>query len=355
MVRAAKHARLIPEPLLRGLFLAAADAAWLLRVGGERQLESNLAHVLGGSGARPVPRRVLRRTARAGMRSYFAYFAEAMTVGARSDDQLRARIRGDGEGLAPLVALTRGGAGSAPIAMGHQGNWDYAGFWAQFDVAPVTTVAERLSDERLLRTFVDIRERLGMRILLTGGPGLTDRLAEALGRPHVLVPLLADRDLSRRGVFVRAFGSVIRVAAGPAVLALETGSPLYVVTMRRERLRGARRRRAGTPYGYVCEVRGPIDVAPYLAMGRDEAVRALSQAWVDLWAPGIAAHPEDWHMLQPIFLDDLDADRLRDVPDDVAATAGRVRGDADAVEGTADKEDRTAEGGKGRADDHDGA
>ena len=327
----AEHARFIPEPLLRAGFLLAADVAWLLRAGGVAQLERNLAHVLSWRAAGPVPRRDLRRMSRRGMRSYFTYFSEAMTVGARDDRTLRARIRGDGDGLRSLTALTHDGDGSAPIAMGHQGNWDYAGFWAQFDVAPVTTVAERLGDERLLHAFVDIRERLGMRILLTGERGLTARLAEALHEPHVLVPLLADRDLSRRGVFVRAFGSVIRVAAGPAVLALETASPLYVVTMRRERLHGGRRREAGTPYGYVCEVRGPIDVTPYLRMGRADAVAALSQAWVDLWAVGIAAHPEDWHMLQPIFLEDLDPGRLRDVPDDIAAMAARMRGEARAA------------------------
>lgn len=310
----AEHARIVPEAPLRTAFLIAADVAWLLRVGGVAQLERNLARVLSWRDGTTPTRRELRRTSRAAMRSYFTYFSEAMTVGARDDRTLRARIRGAGDGLAPLVALTHDADGSAPIAMGHQGNWDYAGFWARFDVAPVVTVAERLRDERLLRAFVGIRERLGMRILLTGGAGLTDRLARELERPHTLVPLLADRDLSRRGVFVRAFGSTIRVAAGPAVLALRTRTPLFAVNMHRERLHGARRREARTPWGYVCEVTGPIDVTPYLAMDRDRAVQQLTQAWVDPWARGIAAHAADWHMLQPLFLEDLDPARLGDMP-----------------------------------------
>lgn len=323
----AAHAHRIPEPLLRGGFVLAADAAWLLRVPGVRQLERNLAQVTGRGG------RALRRLSHAGMRSYFTYFAEAMTVGAaaaspRGEARLKARIRGGGDGLDSLIALTRAGSGgsgdssgSAPIAMGHQGNWDYAAFWARDAVAPVTTVAERLGDEELLRTFVRFRQRLGMRILLTGESGLVQQLERALNEPPAIVPLLADRDLGRRGVFVHAFGSAMRVAAGPAVLALDTGKPLYVVAMHRERLHGRRRRTAGTRYGYVCEVSGPIDPAPYRAMtgrdnaGRERAVRELTQAWVDVWARGVAAHPEDWHMLQPIFLHDLDADRLRNVPD----------------------------------------
>ena len=29
----------------------------------------------------------------------------------------------------------------------------------------------------------------------------------------------------------------------------------------------------------------------------------------DLFAEGIARHPADWHMLQPLWLDDLSAER----------------------------------------------
>ena len=327
MAWVARHPHAIPERIVRGAFLAGADIAWLAHVGSVRQLERTLEHVLAWSSDDDVDARTLRRRARRlsrrGMRSYFTYFSEALTVGASDRDRLLARIRGSGDGLDSLVALPSpdGGASSAPIAMGHQGNWDYDGFWAQFDVAPVTTVAERLADPDMLDVFVSIRERLGMRILLTGTPHLTERLEEALGEPHVLVPLLADRDLSRHGEFVEAFGSTIRVARGPATLAYDTGLPLYVVNTYRERLSGERRRAAGTPYGYVCEVSGPVDIDEYRELGREEAIRAISQAWVDVWARGIAAHPEDWHMLQPIFLEDLDLSRLKDVPASLFASA----------------------------------
>lgn len=335
MAWVANHPRVLPERVVRGAFLAAADIAWLLRVGSVRQLERNLRHVLtwsardaaatvdGNAPAAPVGRRTLRRISRQGMRSYFTYFSEALTVGASDRERLLARIRGAGDGLDSLIAFTSpdGANSSAPIAMGHQGNWDYDGFWAQFDVAPVTTVAERLADQEMLDAFVSIRERLGMRILLTGTPHLTERLEEALGKPHVLVPLLADRDLSRHGEFVEAFGSTIRVARGPATLAYDTGLPLYVANTYRERLSGARRRAAGTPYGYVCEVSGPVDIDMYRGLEREKAIHAISQAWVDVWARGIAAHPEDWHMLQPIFLEDLDLSRLRDVPESLLAKA----------------------------------
>jgi KDO2-lipid IV(A) lauroyltransferase len=36
----------------------------------------------------------------------------------------------------------------------------------------------------------------------------------------------------------------------------------------------------------------------------------MSQQLADRFAEAIAEHPEDWHMLQKVFVSDLDPDRL---------------------------------------------
>ncbi|MCH4160194.1 MAG: phosphatidylinositol mannoside acyltransferase [Bifidobacterium sp.] len=307
----ARHASWLPEGLVRAVFTFVANVAWAFHIGGVRQLERNLAQVLmhrDGS----VDRKTLRSTSRAAMTSYFIYFAEALTVGARSSQQLHARIRGEGDGLSSIQQQCT--SSSAPIAMGHQGNWDYAGYWANDAIAPVTTVAERLQSEQLLHTFVSIRETLGMTILLTGQHGLTQQLEDCLMQEHVVVPLLADRDLSKHGIFVQAFGSIIRVARGPATIALQSGKPLYIVNMHRETLHGDRKRQAGVSTGHVCTVSGPVNPHDYDDMPTEQAVTAISQAWVDIWTKDIERFPEDWHMLQPIFIEDLDLQRLHGVP-----------------------------------------
>lgn len=322
LILAARLAPHVPEGLVRALFLAAADVVWALRVGGVGQLERNLAHVLAArDGARPS-RRVVRRLSRRAMRSYFTYFSEAMTLEAVDDATLAARVRGGGPFLREL--LDDAARTSLPAVLGHQGNWDYAGFWSHGNLLPVTTVAERLSNEELLGIFLDVRRRAGIDILVTGTPHLTDRLKDVMrGEERRLVPLLADRDLSRHGEFVDAFDSVIRVARGPATLCFDLGLPLYVVNVHRERLSGERRRRARTPYGYVIDITGRIDPAGYRGMEREAALRAISQEWVRIWERGVMEHPEDWHMLQPVFLEDMNPTRLKNVPDDVAA---RIRG-----------------------------
>ena len=103
------------------------------------------------------------------------------------------------------------------------------------------------------------------------------------------------------------WGETARVAAGPAALATATGARLCPVTIHYERLEGARRRAAGSPWGIVLTFHPPLPVPAGLP--RAEAVARLTQAWVDVVADGIAAHPQDWHMLQKVFVADLDPER----------------------------------------------
>jgi KDO2-lipid IV(A) lauroyltransferase len=41
-------------------------------------------------------------------------------------------------------------------------------------------------------------------------------------------------------------------------------------------------------------------------------VMQATQTVADCFATDIAAHPQDWHMLQPLWIDDLSATPLRD-------------------------------------------
>src|SRR5690606_25348283 len=135
-------------------------------------------------------------------------------------------------GAEPLTEWLAAGNG-AVVALPHAGNWDLAGAWAAAVMGRrVTTVAEPLRPEGLFQRFVAFREKLGLEIIPPRGgqrPPL-EVLEERLGQGH-LVPLLADRDLSARGVEVEFFGARTRMPVGPALLALRTGAPLYVLSL----------------------------------------------------------------------------------------------------------------------------
>ena len=292
--------RRVPEPVVRAVTVVAADAAWLRHGGGVRRLEANLAKVRPDLDAAAV-----RRLSRAGMRSYLRYFGETFTLSGRSRAQIAARVRVVNR---DAVQGYLDGGRQVVLVLGHLGNWDLAGAWATRELAPVTTVAERLEPEEVYQEFLRFREGIGLRIIpLDGGGEVFRKLVRVVRTGPGLLPLLADRDLTSNGVEVDLLGRRARVAVGPAALGVSAGAPVVAATITYERLRGAQRRAAGTPWGIVLaftEVPPPPADLPTRAR-----VRLMTQAWVDLLGEAIRRHPEDWHMLQCVFVEDLDPER----------------------------------------------
>lgn len=302
-----KIAPLVPEPLLRALFTVIADITWLRRTRGVRRLEANYARV------RPdLDDAGIRRLSRIGMRSYMRYFREAFTLHTLSPKRMAARVRveGDEENLRPHLDLDGPGTpperrGAAAIALGHTGNWDLAGAWGAAHLAPVLTVAEQLRPAALFELFVEFRRSIGITALGLGDDGVFEALVAGAKAGNCVVPLLSDRDLTARGIDVDLLGHPARVAAGPAALALDAGVPLVPAGIHYERLRGARRRAAGSPWGIVITFHEPVAL-PEHTLPRAEQVQRLTQGWTDVLGRIIAEHTADWHMLQRVFTEDLD-------------------------------------------------
>lgn len=295
--------RLLPERLAYLLFDVGADLAWRLRGTGVRRLEANLARV------RPdLDEAELRTLSRRGMRSYLRYWCDSFRLPDWDEHRIVSTVRAEGDG--PVRAALAEGRGVV-MFLGHLGNWDHAGAWSALRLATVTTVAERLRPEQLFDRFVGFRERLGMRVLpLTGSGGSVFGALMRTLRDGGFVPLLADRDLTAQGVEVDLFGQRARVAGGPAGLALQTGAALHPVSIRYERLDGGSPRH-GIVVTWHDEVAVP-DLPPAQdgqRVPRSGLVAAMTQSCVDALAGAIAQHPQDWHMLQPVFVADLRQDR----------------------------------------------
>lgn len=294
-----KYAHVVPDPLLRAAFTLGADVAWARRGPAVVQLERNLRRVCPDLDVRRI-----RRLSKQGMRSYMRYFREIFTMTGMPADQVAARVRVVGEeNVRPLLT----GPTSPVLAMSHQGNWDLAGAYASAFLAPVMTVAERLEPDELFHQFVVFRNSIGMEVLALGDAGVFRDLMRTVRGPGRIIPLLADRDLTARGVEVDMFGHRARVAAGPAALAVSTGAPVVPLACYYERLTGERRRHAGSPWGLVLNFLPAIPVPEGLP--RAEQVSQVTQGWVDALASQIASHPQDWHMLQKVFVSDLDPAR----------------------------------------------
>ncbi|MEW2254244.1 phosphatidylinositol mannoside acyltransferase [Streptomyces sp. NPDC047869] len=275
----------LPEPVAVRLGRTIADLAWKRRGKGVQRLEANYARVVPDAG----PER-LAELSRAGMRSYLRYWMESFRLPAWSPERVRT-------GFEPkdLHHLTDGLASGRGVilALPHLANWDLAGAWVTTELrTPFTTVAERLKPETLYDRFVAYREGLGMEVLPHSGGSAFGTLARRL-RDGGLVCLVADRDLSASGIEVDFFGDRARMPAGPALLAQQTGALLLPVTLRYDDSPVMKGR-----------VHPPIEVPE--TGTRAEKTSAMTQSLADAFATGIAEHPEDWHMLQRLWIADLD-------------------------------------------------
>jgi len=282
--------RHLPEPAARWLFTRIADYLWRRRGKAVRQLEANLRRVVPDASDAE-----LRRLSRQAMRSYLRYWVEAFRLPATPLGRITSGMSVAGE---EETALAHVKAGRGVIfALPHMGNVDLAAAWIMTrGFGQISVIAERLKPEPVFQRFLAYRVSLGMEVVPhTGGPSPFGVMAQRL-RAGRLVCIVADRDLSAGGVEVNLFGEKARIGAGPAALAVRTGAALMPVTL------------WFTPDGW----RGRI--YPELPVPADgtqaQRVAAMSQQLASVWQAGIAEHAQDWHMLQKVFVADLDATRL---------------------------------------------
>ena len=236
-----------------------------------------------------MPEAELDALVRAGLRSYARYWLEAFRLPSQTREQLLDRLPSSAQ-YDELKARAAARATGVVLALPHAGNWDAAArLGGRQRLADGHGRRAAQAGGRVYERFVAFREKLGMEMLpLTGGERAPlDVLAERLGRgrrwrcsPTGTCP--------RGGVEVRFFGGRTRMPAGPALLAIRTGAPLYAVDLwfTTRRVRAVLRR---------IELPAP-DEGPSTcgSSGHPAAGRRVRG--------GIAEHPQDWHMLQKLWL-----------------------------------------------------
>jgi KDO2-lipid IV(A) lauroyltransferase len=174
------------------------------------------------------------------------------------------------------------------VALPHAGNWDHAGAFFCAEGYPLVTVAEHLRPERLFRKFLAYREAMGMEVLDLDGR-VTSHLEQRL-REGRLIALVADRDLSATGVFVDFFARKAKFPPGPARLAINTGAPLITayITYREN--------------GIHVDFSEPISIKNK-SVNPSKRIEEITQEIAKNFESGIRTNPQDWHMLQRVFIE----------------------------------------------------
>jgi KDO2-lipid IV(A) lauroyltransferase len=217
------------------------------------------------------------------MRSYMRYWCDTFRLPDWSDERIIQTVTVTNEHLLTDAIAAKTGV---IVAVPHAGNWDHAGAYFCAKGIRLVTVAERLKPEKLFLKFLAYRQAMGMEVLPLDGRVLNtlqDRLIEG-----ALVALVSDRDLSRSGIEVDFFGGKARMPAGPALLALRTKAPLITAFV------------TYTDDGVHIVFKNVV-----LPSGGDESskVKEIVQMTAKYFEDGISENPQDWHMLQRIWVD----------------------------------------------------
>jgi len=296
----------LPESWARRGFRFAADLAWRRRGMGVQVLEGNLRRMIGGEASGGE----LRALSRQAMRSYARYWLEAFRLPVMPAGRLVGGMRDSGH-IRTAFAYLAAGRGVV-FALPHMGNYDLACAWiVAKGPGSVTAVIERVKPESVYDRFVAFREGFGMEVLpASGGTSSAFGILAQRLEAGKMVGLICDRDVTGRGMEVEFFGEKARMMGGPAALAVQTGAALMPAILWFE----------GDGWGVHIHQEIPV---PAEGDGKQKAA-AMTQEVARLFEAGIRAHPQDWHMLQKVFVADLDPARLAAAAG--AAGAGRSEG-----------------------------
>lgn len=285
--------RRAPEPIAH--FVAATVAVALIWRRGlaTRMRTDHLRRVLRHStGADPDPESLKVLTRRA-YRAYARYWVEGARLPVTPGERVHERMWI--EGFDHLAKGMSAGSGVV-MALPHIGSWEWGGSFLDGIGYHMTAVAEHLEPEELYEWFISQRNAMGLSIVSLDHEA-SGTLIKTL-RGGGLVGLLCDRDLVGNGIEVEFFGERTTLPAGPATLAMRTGATLISTAVY-----------SGPGIYHHAVISPPIDTSR-TGTFRDDVAR-VTQEIARHFEWYIRRAPEQWHMFQPNWPSDREAEQAR--------------------------------------------
>jgi len=288
----------LPEGPLVQLADLAGEASYRLAPARAARARRNLARVcaaLAAAGTGPAAARAaandpraLERLVRAAFRHHARYYLEvARTPSLTRGDLDRKLVLETPEVIREAFEDRR-----AAIFVGlHFGAIELPALFLAARVGGAVAPMETIGDPELQAWFERTRGAAGVRLV-----GLREARRELLAalREGTSVGIVGDRDLTGGGLLAPLFGASANLPLGPALLAVESGAPLYVM--------GVRRTGAG-------RYRGRLEHVPIPAEGsRRERVTAAVTALAGAYERVVATAPEQWWAVFFPIWPDLEAE-----------------------------------------------
>lgn len=285
--------RVLPRRAAYAVAARLADTMLAVAPRNFEPLRNNLQHVIPDADARTL-RRVMRRNLRNLTRSW----VDVMAM--RFDPESTGRKLYK-TGLQQLLDAEAEGRGVVAVSM-HFGAWEKGLAGWNREGQQMALLAEELRPAKLFERIAGSRGALGVKVIpididsIRNGDVQTARRHGAAAMREVMrhlrrggtIAIAIDRDLAGSGEPMRFFDADAPIPLGVVEVAMRTGAALIPVALIR------------MPDGSV-DGRVFPRVGYDAAVPRDAEVRRVTREILCVWEDLIRRHPEQWHVLDPIW------------------------------------------------------
>jgi phosphatidylinositol dimannoside acyltransferase len=257
-------------------------------------LRENLRHVLPDADDR-----TLERVTRHNVRNLLRTWIDVLEMRHKADLMVR---RLDTINYDNLEAALARGRGAIVVSL-HLGAWEHGIAAHNHSGGRMALLAEALNPPELFERITRARSALGVQVIAVDLAGIRDgdqRTARVLGasalrdvykvlRSNGCVAIAMDRDIAGTGEPMDFFGQPAPIPVGVIELAIRTGAALVPVVLIRngDRARG--------------EVFPELEYDPDAP--REEEIHRVADQVLRHYERVIRSHPEQWHVLDPIWSD----------------------------------------------------
>jgi phosphatidylinositol dimannoside acyltransferase len=290
--------RVVPHRLAYRIGDLAADVITRTQPQRFDGLRGNLRRVLDGAGEAEVDA-VTRRNVRNLVRAWI----DVLEMRHKANFMFS---RVDITGYEHLQAAFDRGRGAIVVSL-HLGSWEHGIAAYNHQMGSMALLAEALNPPQLFERINKQRTALGVKVIPVDLAGMREgdaRTARLLGasalrdvykvlRANGSVAMAMDRDIAGNGEPMRFFGELAPIPIGVVEVAIRTGAALVPIVLLRD--------------GHRVDARVYPEITYDAAAPRGVEVRRCAEEVLRVFERTIREHPDQWHVLDPIWPADSSA------------------------------------------------
>jgi KDO2-lipid IV(A) lauroyltransferase len=284
--------RVVPHRLAYRIGDAAADVVARTQPRRFAALRGNLRHVLPDADERS-----LDRVTRSNVRNLVRAWIDVLEMRHKSGMMFGRLDITDYHNLEDALARGRG----AIIVSLHLGSWEHGIAAYNHRMGRMALLAEALNPPELFDRITKARSALGVQVIPIDLAGMREgdaKTARVLGasalrdvykllRDNGCVAMAMDRDIIGNGEPMEFFGAEARIPIGVVEVGIRTGAALVPIVLFRA--------------GHRVDARVYPEITYDAAAPRQAEVRRVAEQVLRHFERVIAEHPEQWHVLDPIW------------------------------------------------------